>query len=53
MRNNRFVWFLLVGILAGACAKQADETPESEQYVTIQATMDRNATTKTFLDGVR
>lgn len=53
MRNNRFVWFLLVGILAGACAKQADETPESEQYVTIQATMDRNATTKTFLDGVQ
>lgn len=51
MKHTRFIWFLLVGILAGACAKQADETPESEQYVTISASLDTSGATKTYLDG--
>ena len=54
MRNNRFVWFLLVGMFAGACAKQAEEASveQQDEYVTIQANLDADAT-KTYLDGVQ
>ena len=52
MRHNRLALFLLVGILAAGCIKQADETPAGQQYVTIQASLDADAT-KTYLDGVQ
>ena len=52
MKYKRLALFLLAGILAGACAKRADETPVSEQYLTVRARLDADAT-KTYLDGVQ